>query len=284
MKRKRGGSSQSTRFTTGARAGLLELKAVAETGVRIYFRYPAWLIADIVTTPAWLVLLVLPILLFLPREQWTNQETLTMLFWGWIFWDIVSAGLWNFGNAVRREQQTGTLEFLLLTNTNRAILFSRDIFSRLISITLSLAYVYFFFTTIFGVQALILNPLGVAASLLVGLFVSMGFGLVYGALVFRFKNVGPLNNILQFILLGLGGAFFPVTSLPEYLRLVSYALPHTYAADLLRHYGMGTKTLLPLPQEWAIMIAYTFTLLALGFKALETVEKKLKRTGQLGTY
>ncbi|MCS7105449.1 MAG: ABC transporter permease [Thermofilaceae archaeon] len=284
MKRKGGESFQNTKFTTGVRTGLLELKAAAETGVRIYFRYPAWLIADIITTPAWLVLLVLPILLFLPREQWTNQETLTMLFWGWIFWDIVSAGLWNFGNAVRREQQTGTLEFLLLTNTNRAILFSRDIFSRFISITLSLAYVYFFFTTIFGVQALILNPFGVAASLLVGLFVSMGFGLVYGALVLRFKNVGPLNNILQFILLGLGGAFFPVTSLPEYLRLVSYALPHTYAADLLRHYGMGTETLLPLPQEWAIMLAYTFTLLVLGIKALETVEKKLKRSGQLGTY
>jgi len=72
----------------------------------------------------------------------------------------------------------------------------------------------------------------------------MGFGLVYGALVLRFKNVGPLNNLLQFIIMGLCGAFFPITSLPENMKALSYTIPHTYAADLLRHYSMGSPTIL----------------------------------------
>lgn len=284
MKREGGASSRSTELIRSCKIIVQEVRAVAAAGVRIYFRYPAWIISDIVATPAWLVLLFLPILMFLPREQWSNPETLTMLFWGWVFWDIVSAGLWNFGNAVRREQQIGTLEFLFLTNASRAILFSRDLFSRFISLALSLVYAYVFFAVIFGVQATVLNPAGVAASLTAGLFASMGFGLVYGALVLRFKNVGPLNNILQFVLLGLSGAFFPITSLPENVRILSYALPYTYSADLLRHYGMGKPTLYPLHQQWLIMVAYTLALLAIGFASLRAVEKRLKRTGQVGTY
>jgi len=112
----------------------------------------------------------------------------------------------------------------------------------------------------------------------------MGFGLVYGALVLRFKNVGPLNNLLQLIIMGLCGAFFPITSLPENMKALSYTIPHTYAADLLRHYSMGSPTILPPVQEWALLIGYTALLLTLGFAALKRVEKGLKRTGHLGTY
>lgn len=283
MKPRKEGSSPSTSCSL-LYSVLRELLASASVSLKIYLRYPAWLIADIVTTPAWLVLFILPILLFLPREQWSNPHTLTMLFWGWIFWDIVSASLWNFGNAIRREQQMGTLEFLLLTNASRAILFSRDIFSRFVSLALSLAYVYIFFTLIFNVEVVVINPLGVALSLLVGLLASMGFGLIYGALVLRFKQVGPLNNILQFIILGLCGAFFPVTALPEGFRALSLAFPFTYSIDLLRHYSMGTETLLPTPIEWAILTAYAATLITLGLSTVKLVEKHLKAKGQIGTY
>jgi len=279
-----GESFRSTNFASRLKAFAAELEAAAQASLKIYLRYPAWLIADVLTTPAWLVLILVPILLFLPKSQWSSPQILSMLFWGFIFWDVVGAGLWSFGAAVRREQQMGTLEPLLLTNANRAILFSRDFFSRSVALALSLAYVYAFFTVIFGVNPLILNPVGVAASLLLGLLASMGFGLVYGALVLRFKNVGPLNNVLQFVIMGLCGAFVPVTSLPEALRVVSYAIPHTYAVDLLRHYGLGTPTLLPTPQELLLLTCYTATLLSLGFTALKRVERALKRTGQLGAY
>lgn len=279
-----GESFRSTRAASRIKAFASELEAAAQASLKIYLRYPAWLIADVLTTPAWLVLILVPILLFLPRSQWSSSQVLSMLFWGFIFWDVVGAGLWSFGAAVRREQQMGTLEPILLTNANRAILFSRDLFSRSFALALSLAYVYGFFTVIFGVKPLVLNPAGVAASLLLGLLASMGFGLVYGALVLRFKNVGPLNNVMQFIIMGLCGAFVPVASLPEGLRAVSYAIPHTYAVDLLRHYGLGTPTIFPLPQEWLLLTCYTVVLLSLGFAALKRVERALKRTGQLGAY
>ncbi|ABL78795.1 ABC transporter permease [Thermofilum pendens] len=276
-------SSRSTRVE-GLRGLLLEFEAAALAGLKNYFRYAAWLVSDIVTTPAWLILLIVPILLFLPKERWSDQVVLNTLFWGMILWDVVGAGLWSFGMTIRREQQTGTLEFLLITNANRAVLFSRSLYSRLISLPLSILYTYAIFTAIFGVNVLLLEPLHAVAALFVGLVASMGFGLLYGAAVFRFKNVGPLTSILQFVFLGLCGVFFPVTALPEPLRIPAYLLPFTYTGDLLRHHAAGTETLLPVGLEWIVFLAETAAYLVAGFASLALVEKNLKRKGLLGAY
>jgi len=84
--------------------------------------------------------------------------------------------------------------------------------------------------------------------------------------------------------MGLCGAFVPVTSLPEGLSAISYAISHTYAVDLLRHYGLGTPTVFPPPQERLLLTCYTVILLSLGFTALKRRERALKRTGQLSAY
>lgn len=282
---RRGGavSSRSTELSPLRRL-FLEVKAAAEAGVKTYFRYLAWLIADIVTTPAWLILFIVPVLLFLPKERWSDPTTLNFFFWGFILWDIVAAGLWSFGMAIRREQQQGTLEFLMVTNANRAILFSRSLYPRVISLAASLLYVYAFFRVLFGTSVMLANPIGVAAVLLLGVVAAMGFGLVYGALVFRFKNVGPLNQVLQFVLLGLSGIFYPIASMPEPLRIAALAVPFAYVADLLRFYAMGYPTTLPPPLEWAALVVYSAALVALGSAMLDLVERGLKRTGGLGSY
>lgn len=277
-------SYPSTKFLRGFKAGLAELRGVVEVWFRNYFRYPAWIIADVVTTPAWLILFIVPILMFLPREQWQDPRVLNTMFWAMALWDVVSSGIWSFGMAIRREQQTGTLEALFATNASRAILFSGGLCVRTVTMFMGILYMYAFFTAIFRVELMLFNPLGVLVSLVTGLVAALGFGLIYGSLVLRFKNVGPLNNVIQFILLGVCGVFIPVTSLPSSLRLISYTMPFTYVADLVRHYALRTEPLLPLALEWALLLAQTVTMLALGLFMLKRVEHRMKHTGGLGTY
>ncbi|AJB41846.1 ABC-type multidrug transport system, permease component [Thermofilum adornatum 1505] len=283
MRQGKEGSSQNIKARS-IQALLLEIEAAATIGFKTYFRYIAWLISDIITTPAWLIMIIVPMLLFLPQEQWRDPLILNSFLWAMVLWDIVSSGLWTFGMAIRREQQTGTLEFLLLTNANRAILFSRNIFTRLFSLTLSVIYSFVFFVFLFGINIILLNPILTLVTLLSGLVASLGFGLLYGAAVFKYKNVGPLTNILQFLILGICGIFFPVSTLPEPLRLIAYPLPFTYTADLLRHYALGTPTIFSPGIEWALYVLEISVYLSLGLLALYLVEKNLKATGQLGAY
>ncbi len=274
----------STKFLRGFKAGLAELRGVVEVWFRNYFRYPAWIIADVVTTPAWLILFIVPILMFLPREQWQDPGVLNTMFWAMVLWDVVSSGIWSFGMAIRREQQTGTLEALFVTNASRAILFSGGLCVRTVTMFMGILYMFAFFTAIFKVELMLFNPLGVLASLVTGLVAALGFGLIYGSLVLRFKNIGPLNNVVQFILLGICGVFVPVTSLPSPLRLISYTLPFTYVADLVRHYALGAESLLPLMLEWATLLTQTAAMLILGLSMLKQVEHQMKYTGGLGSY
>ncbi|MEM1509530.1 MAG: ABC transporter permease [Thermofilaceae archaeon] len=277
-------SCPNTKSLLGFKATLAELRGVVEIWFRNYFRYPAWVIADIVTTPAWLILFIVPILMFIPRERWQDPTVLNVMFWAMVLWDVVSSGIWSFGMAIRREQQTGTLEVLFTTNASRAILFSGGLCVRTLTMFMGVFYMYAFFITIFKVELILFNPLGVLVSLVTGLVAALGFGLIYGSLVLRFKNVGPLNNIIQFILLGICGVFVPVTALPNPLRLISYTLPFTYVADLVRHHALKTEPLIPLVFEWLLLLAQTAIMLALGLFMLRKVENRMKRTGGLGTY
>lgn len=274
----------AARRVRGLWARLLEVKASAWIGLTLYFRYPAWIVADIVTTPIWLIVFILPALLFMPKSQWGNPVTLNFLFWAMTFWGVVGAGIWSFGNAIRWEQEAGTIEALFLTNASRAMLFARRIFSGLLSIALDTAYTALFFILLFNAPLYFNNPLGVAAALIVGLLISAGFGLSYGALVLRFKNVGPLNNVVQFILLGVSAIFYPVTAVPEPFRAIVYASPYTYVANLLRHEAMGEATILPLLQEWLLVTLLAAVFLAAGVYTLRRVEENLKKRGELATY
>ena len=277
-------STRRVRFVKELCSFILEIKASAYLGLKTYFRYPAWIAADIITTPLWILVFILPILLFLPKEMWRNPQVINFFYWAMIMWDIVSAGLWSFGMAIRREQQTGTLEFLFLTNANRAVMFARSIFTRMLTLSISITYMTAIFMLLFGTPISFVNPMGIIAVLLLGLLVSCGFGELYGALVFRFKNVGPVTNILQFVILGISGIFFPITSIPDPYRVISYLSPFTYIADMVRHEAMSLPTLLPVWMEWMLLVLLAVVLNFVGLKTIQWIEKNLKIRGELGAY
>ena len=65
-----------------------------------------------------------------------------------------------------------------------------------------------------------------AASTFLGLFIAVSVSEVFEAQTF--------SNFFRFPMLFLCGLFFPVAKLPQFLRPLSYALPLTYGADVLR--------------------------------------------------
>lgn len=276
------GSSPSTNFKI--LYYLREMYAAAYVGLRIYFRYPMWIVSDLLTSPIWMLVLLIPILLFMPPESWGSGETIQYFFWGMVLWDVVSTALWGIGNSIRSEQQLGTLEQLLLTNANRAILFTRRLASRMLGFATSTAYMYIFLQLFFGKPIIVVNLPGVILLLIIAAATATGFGLVYGAVVLWIKNPGPLSNILQFVLIGLSGIFYPIARMPAIIQYAAYAIPFTYLADLLRHEAMGTPTLLQPILEYALLMTYTAALNAVGYVILLKIEERMKRVGKLGVY
>jgi len=47
----------------------LDLYAAAYNSIKTYARYPMWIISDLLSTPLWLIMIMLPIMLFLPKNE-----------------------------------------------------------------------------------------------------------------------------------------------------------------------------------------------------------------------
>ncbi len=84
------------------------------------------------------------------------------------------------------------------------------------------------------------------ASTFLGLFIAVSVSEVFEAQTF--------SNFFRFPMIFLCGLFFPIASLPVWLRPVSYALPLTYGADLL-HAAVGEGGHLPVLLDFTVLLA-----------------------------
>lgn len=75
-----------------------------------------------------------------------------------------------------------------------------------------------------------------------------------------------LSNFFRFPMLFLCGLFFPISSLPIFLRPISYLLPLTYGVDLLR-WILDRAGTIPFAADWAVLAGFAALLfsVSLGF-------------------
>jgi len=111
-----------------------------------------------------------------------------------------------------------------------------------------------------GVQWGILLPaivLIAISSTFLGLFIAVSVSEVFEAQTF--------SNFFRFPMLFLCGLFFPVATLPFWLRPVSYVLPLTYGADLL-HAAVTRTAKLPLWLDFTLLALFCAGLFAVSLR------------------
>jgi len=126
-----------------------------------------------------------------------------------------------------------SLETLMLAKTSGAILFG--VANAIVPVLMAML-----FTDVSGIHW----PLFAAAALLIAV-VSAFLGLFVAVAVSEVFEAQTFSNFIRFPMVFLCGLFFPVQDLPFFLRPLSYALPITYGADLLRRAILGTGIMNP---------------------------------------
>lgn len=128
-----------------------------------------------------------------------------------------------------------------------------------------------FFIPMLWVGLWVTGPTVTATGVIVGLIatalsvaVLAQIGTIFAALVLRFRQVTAIFGFFNFAFQMLTGMFIPIQLLPAILQLVSLGLPQTFGMDLLRHYVMGTNTVMAVEYEW---VALLIQLLVLGVGA-----------------
>ncbi len=122
-----------------------------------------------------------------------------------------------------------------------------------------------FFTDLSGVNWAALIPaaaLIAVSSTFLGLFIAVSVSEVFEAQTF--------SNFIRFPMLFLCGLFFPVASLPVWLRPLSYALPLTYGADIF-HFSFRGAGNMPLSFNFLMLVVFCAALFGMS---LQNIRRK----------
>lgn len=119
--------------------------------------------------------------------------------------------------------------------------------------------------------------------ILVGVY---GFGFLVGGAVLLFKQIGPLANMVQNLLLFLNGSFVPLERFPDWLAAVAYTLPTSQGIVLLRRIVLDDESLFVLWQDGSLrwLSLHSGLYLLIGLLVFGYAERVAKRRGLLGQY
>ncbi|WP_218042153.1 ABC transporter permease [Infirmifilum lucidum] len=121
-----------------------------------------------------------------------------------------------------------------------------------------------------------LNPGGVLPAFLYGLLLSLGFaslGIALSVKISSMEGFQMVVNLVTMPLLFMSGIFYPISTMPEWMKAAAYLNPATYAVDGMRYWLTGVSYFNP-ALDTALLLALTATLLFVGTRAFEkaTVE------------
>jgi len=145
------------------------------------------------------------------------------------------------------------LNFLMLAKTSGAILFG--LFNAFVPVLFAS-----FLTHLSGISWLpVLGAVFLISvtSTLLGLFIAVSVKEVFEAQTF--------SNFFRFPMIFLCGLFIPVQALPLFLRPLSYILPLTYGADILKS-SINQNGHLGLPVNFLILLGFALGLFALTIR------------------
>jgi ABC-type polysaccharide/polyol phosphate export permease len=196
---------------------------------------------------------------------------------------MVQASLSSFSRKLREEQTTGTFEVLMATPNRPAIIVLSSAAYDLLRATLSALVLLLAAVVIFGVN-LDTSPDALAVTALalvgcIGLFASLGVCVAAFTVVFK-RSTAFLALIVAFVSL-LGGAYFPLSVLPEPLESIARALPFTWALDVLRDALLGGDVDY---LQLAGLFAATAVVLPLMLGLFAVALRRARQTGSMAQY
>lgn len=195
----------------------------------------------------------------------------------------LSAVFWGMGFSLKNEMNSGVLESNWLTPVPPAVqLVGRSLWSVFLT-SLNIVVIGLCVWLLFGfdLAGAVLPALAFLAPLLIAFY---GFGFALSGVVLLANEANNVIDIVSNNLTVLCGSNFPVQVLPRPLLALALGLPLTYAYDAVRGLLLGTRTMMPVAQEFMIIVALMLVTVPLGLVVLKRVEAVCKTQGKLGMH
>lgn len=247
--------------------------------LKIFLRYPFWLLVSLVTPFLWVTLFVLFGKAFVATGNIVGFITI-----GMVGLSLADIGLWGVGLGLRREQMRGTLVSLYTSPASRFCLMLGISLENLVEFSFSSIIIIAYAAIAFGLSTMVKDILAVILTFLFSYLAFLGFGITMGAVTLVIKEPNALINIMQPILLIFSGVFFPIDILPETIRLVSMSLPLTYSINAMRKTLLMGYTLPQVLPDLLALALFAVLLISIGSLLVRKVERRTLIKGSLAKF
>ena len=265
--------------------------AIAHKDIRNQSRY-RFVVASNIFTPLYQG--VLPALLFglsfavagrvVGLEKTIGTADLAgFIFLGGVISGLVATTFWSMAASIRGEMDMGTLEPTWLTPTRRETIVIGRALGGLFWFAFSQVAIFAIGIVFFGLR---FRPDIVLATPAIALAIVSMVGIAYllAGLVLVMKEANFMIDVTNFLFATASGVAFPITLLPGVLQPISYALPTTYAMDILRQQALGTRPLLDPAIEYVALAITTLVAYPLGLWAFRRADRRIRRLGTINQY
>jgi ABC-2 type transport system permease protein len=187
-------------------------------------------------------------------------------------------------SVVRGAQVSGTLEALLVTPASiPTVLFGSSLYSLLFQV-LRTALHMGVAIAFFGLTLGRVNTPGLLAVGVLTVLCFLSIGILSASFILVYKTGNPFAWVFGTVSGLFGGAVFPVSLLPPWIRWISQLLPVTYALNGMRKSLLASATFAEILPDIAALAVVTAVLLPLSLLAFRLAVRKAKKDGTLSHY
>jgi len=212
-----------------------------------------------------------------------TSDYVSFVLLGAVLTNYVHTVFWGIGYALKNDMDAGVLESNWLTPIPRPILLIGRTFSSLFTTTIISLGMLLIAALLFGFHPTgnVLLALAPVIPMLIGLY---GFGMAFAAIVLLMRDANTMVDMSSYLVGLFSGSQFPIQALPRFLAPISLALPLTYGFDAVRGALLHTHTVIPIPYEIGLLVAFMFVMIWFGQVVFNKMERKVRMKGTLGQH
>jgi ABC-2 type transport system permease protein len=270
-----------TRF--GERPQLLSMAQIVLNemikGMLIQWSYKFSLVTDVIG----LIVIFIGITFFVGNGA-LEPEQLASALLGYIAWFYATVAINDMAYDLRQEAQSGTLEQWYMSPAPAGVVLIGRTLSKFIFTTAMISLISTVLILLFRIHIpWRWGGLPVFGLMLVGVY---GFGFIVGGTMLLFKQVGPLANMVENMLLFLNGAFLPVDRFPDWLAAFTQTLPTTQGIIVLRSVVLDGRSLFDVWLDGSLiwLLVHSGIYFSVGWAVFSICERQAKKRGLLGQY
>ena len=213
-----------------------------------------------------------------------NGDYFSFVLIGIAFAGYFGVGLSSFSSNIRQAQTTGTLEAMLSTPTSLpAIILSSALWDYWM--TTFRVFIYLGIGVLFlKVDLKQANLASAILVLLLTILVFSSLGIIAASFIMVLKRGDPIAWIFNSASSFLGGVYYPVAVLPQWLQFLAWLLPITYALEALRLALLNGATIGQLSLQILVLLIFCLVLLPASLIAFRLAVRRAKSDGSLSHY